>query len=99
MFRSTLLRGVLGVSVAVLSTGLAVAQGTNDEVGPRFVIYDDAHTKTFVPSGWMPDGRGLAQDTRCTDTPHSGKSCVRTKSRPSATRDGWAGIAWLLDGR
>jgi hypothetical protein len=76
--------------------GWVYAVHLDDEVGPRLVLYDEGHRAGFVPSGWMPDGRGLAQNVHCEDSPHSGKYCVRTAYR--AADNPWAGIAWLLDG-
>jgi exo-beta-1,3-glucanase (GH17 family) len=79
-----------------LSAGASAAQpGTADEAGPRYYVYDDKPAD-YIPSGWMPDGRGLAQEVRCEDDPHAGKFFVRSQYRPQDNV--WAGIGWELDG-
>lgn len=66
------------------------------EAGPPYYVYADKPAD-FIPTGWMPDGRGLAQEVRCEDGPHAGKYCVRSQYRPQ--ENSWAGIGWELDGQ
>lgn len=105
--RRDLLMAVGGGALVATGHSLALPQGngarsaaapdpTGDEVGPRYYIYDDKPAE-FVPSGLMPDGRGVAQNVHCDENPRRGKYCVRTTHRPAD--NSWAGVAWLLDGQ
>jgi exo-beta-1,3-glucanase (GH17 family) len=67
-----------------------------DEAGERFYLYDDS-SATFLPSGFVPDGRAVTLDTRCPQRPHRGESCLRMTYNPAESP--WAGVVFLLDGR
>ena len=58
-----------------------------------FIVYDEAGrgSPTYMPSGYMGNVAAIKMDERCTDTPHSGKTCLQV--RYTAT-DNWGGVAW-----
>jgi exo-beta-1,3-glucanase (GH17 family) len=78
------------------TAGERAAATDADEAGPRYYLFDD-QSADYHPAGWMPDGRGLAQNERCDESPHSGRYCVRHLYKPGDAT--WAGIGWELDGR
>ena len=69
----------------------------HDELGERIYVYDDGEQSTkFIPSGWMPDGQGVAQNTQETDMPHQGEYFIRASCQLSVKQ--WVGVYFLLDG-
>jgi len=65
-----------------------------DEVaGTRFLLFGDRLETEWIPGGFMPDGRGLGQDTNCKDDPHGGKYCIRVKYK--LADNSWVGVGWL----
>ena len=71
---------------------------------PLFVYSDAADTANcFIPSGWMGEFADSSYfeekdpkdifDEECTETPFSGRTCIRISYIPSNTT-GWAGIYW-----
>lgn len=70
----------------------------NDEIGERLYIYKDENVPGgFIPSGWMPGGDGIAQNTAERDNPHSGQHCLRLYCQLS--EQPWLGIYFLLEGK
>jgi hypothetical protein len=68
-----------------------------DRIAYPFYIFKDANAGVNhgVPSGWMGDFRDLTLDIACADTPHSGKTCMKTVYTAEGSRfANWAGIAW-----
>jgi hypothetical protein len=54
-------------------------------------VYEDTRHAAWVPSGWMGTIDDLAMDPGCTESPHSGATCLKfTYSHPGM----WAGVAW-----
>lgn len=71
---------------------------SSDELGKRYYIYRDANSPgMFIPSGVMPDGNGVHQNTAEMDSPHSGKHCIRNKCELSMQP--WVGVYFLLSGK
>lgn len=69
-----------------------------DEIGVRYYVYKDADLPgLFVPSGVMPDGAGVLQDTASMFSPRSGTHCIRTSCQLSAKP--WVGVYFLLSGK
>ena len=96
------LSGSMAMAVFALTTATGVCAPAKkppppDEIGDRVYIYeDDGSPGKFIPSGWMPDGDGITQNTSETDTPHSGKHCLRLHCQLS--KKPWVGIYFLLKG-
>ena len=67
-----------------------------DEAGERVYIYKDHGLPgDFIPAGYMPDGRGLSQNTSQTDSPHTKPHCIR--SFVGFSDSPWVGMYFLLD--
>lgn len=66
---------------------------TGGSVSLPLVLYDEAGRKDppYIPSGWMGNTKALKFDERCTNNPHSGKTCIRIDYTAA---DQWAAIAW-----
>jgi hypothetical protein len=81
--------------------GSAFAGVTVKEVGPEeatpkatplLVIYGDNATRMpYLPSGWMGNNGAIGFDEHCTESPHSGTTCIKVEYKAP---DGWAGIVW-----
>jgi len=57
---------------------------------PR-TVYADGRRGLWAPSGWMGNFDALTVDPVCTESPHSGPTCLEvTYSSP----DGWVGVVW-----
>ena len=62
-----------------------------------FYVYDDfmSPKNHFAPSGWMGDFGDLKLDQACSDSPKSGKSCIKiTYTGEMKQGAGWTGIFW-----
>jgi hypothetical protein len=75
--------------------GEAAAAEPRDEV-KTYTIFDE-RVLDFHPSGWMPDGKGIAQSTSYKVKPHSGKVCYQGRYKLDANP--WVGVSFLLDGK
>ncbi|MCP3867947.1 MAG: hypothetical protein GY703_07610 [Gammaproteobacteria bacterium] len=54
-------------------------------------VYEDGKPAPWLPSGWMGTTDSIVMDTECTNSPYSGKTCLKfTYSHPGM----WAGVAW-----
>ncbi|NQV86435.1 MAG: hypothetical protein HQ492_05095 [Woeseiaceae bacterium] len=88
--------------VVVAANGAVFAdEGKNEpdnEIGRRVYVYsNDRESSIFIPSGWMPDGEGIAQNVAETDHPHEGKYFQRLSCQLSSKP--WVGVYHLLDGK
>ncbi|HLK59370.1 MAG TPA: hypothetical protein VKU00_22610, partial [Chthonomonadaceae bacterium] len=56
-------------------------------------LYDEAGRADppYLPTGWMGNIKALKLDAECTETPHSGKTCLRIDYQE---KEGWGGIVW-----
>jgi hypothetical protein len=68
-----------------------------DEVGPRYVVYEERSVEDYPPAMHMPDAVGIAQDTKYRENPHSGSVCYM--GRYQLDRRPWVATAFTLDGR
>jgi len=57
------------------------------------VVYDegDRADPTYFPSGYMGNIASIKVNERCTDNPHSGKTCMRVDYE---AKDNWGGVVW-----
>lgn len=54
-------------------------------------VYEDGEASPWAPSGWMGTHVALTMDAECTDSPHSGPTCLQfTYDEPGM----WVGVAW-----
>lgn len=54
-------------------------------------LYADGKPSPWVPSGWMGTTDALSMDSECTDSPRSGKTCLKfSYDEPGM----WVGVAW-----
>jgi len=54
-------------------------------------VYEDGKSGPWAPSGWMGTRDALTMDAACTESPHSGRTCLRfTYDEPGM----WVGVAW-----
>ena len=57
-----------------------------------YTVYGDGVTDSaYVPSGYMGNHAAIQADPKCTDTPHSGDTCMKWTY---AANDNWAGVMW-----
>lgn len=57
-----------------------------------FVLYgDDSSQTTYAPSGYMGNTAAVSMELACTETPHTGKTCI--KAEYTSTKD-WGGVLW-----
>ena len=57
-----------------------------------FAVYKDGANSPWIPSGYMgSDLSKFSVDTKCTDNPHSGETCMKVKWTDGG---GWAGLNW-----
>ena len=55
-------------------------------------VYKDCADSPWIPSGYMgSDLSKFSVDTKCTDNPHSGETCMKVKWTDGG---GWAGLNW-----
>ena len=62
-----------------------------------FKVYTDrwATDNHFIPSGWMGDHGDIKFNDSWTDSPHSGKTCIKITYSGKVTQGaGWIGIYW-----
>ena len=62
-----------------------------------FYVYDDfmSQKNHFAPSGWMGDYGDLNLNQSCSESPKSGKACIKISySAKMAQNAGWTGIFW-----
>ncbi len=56
------------------------------------IVYAEADSpQTFIPAGWMGDTKAIKLEPKCSDSPHSGKTCLRCDF---AATKGWGGVVW-----
>lgn len=63
-----------------------------------FYVYSDSGSidNHFIPSGWMGDYSDIKYIGASTDSPYSGKSCIKIIYNNNITQGArWAGIYWL----
>jgi len=64
----------------------------------RFRVYSDAGAagNHFVPSAWYNGSGNMWMDEACTESPHSGETCVKITWDGLAGDDGWKwnGVGW-----
>lgn len=78
-------------NIALHAKGMETFQGGQKASLP-LVVYDEGDRPgPFTPSGWMGDTKALKLDPASTDSPHSGKTCLRIDFTQSS---GWGAIAW-----
>jgi len=54
-------------------------------------VYADGAASLWAPSGWMGTYDALMMDAECTESPHSGETCLEfTYDEPGM----WVGVAW-----
>jgi exo-beta-1,3-glucanase (GH17 family) len=69
-----------------------------DEIGERVYVYRNNNDPVgFIPSGWMPDGRGIAQNTAVKESPHSAPDHLRLHCRLSEKP--FVGVYFLHEGQ
>jgi hypothetical protein len=59
-----------------------------------FVVYDEADRKqkaAYIASGYMGNTGAIKMDDACTETPHTGKTCIKVQY---TARDNWGGVVW-----
>jgi Glycosyl hydrolases family 2, TIM barrel domain len=58
-----------------------------------FVVFDegDRNDAAYVPSGYMGTTTAIKVNERCTDNPHSGKTCMQVLY---TAKDNWGGVVW-----
>ena len=55
-------------------------------------VFRDGPTTPWIPSGWMGSNVSkLSIDEKCTESPHSGPTCMKVKWTDAG---GWAGLNW-----
>ena len=62
-----------------------------------FYVYDDfmSQNNHFAPSGWMGDFGDIKLDQSCSESPKTGKNCIKiTYTAEMKQGAGWAGIFW-----
>ena len=62
-----------------------------------FYVYDDfmSQKNHFAPSGWMGDFGDLKLDQACSESPKTGKTCIKiTYTAEMKQAAGWTGIFW-----
>jgi len=62
-----------------------------------FNVYIDGDSRKnhFAPSGWMGDYSDIRFNIVWTESPHSGKSCMKISYNAKMTQNaGWAGMYW-----
>ena len=82
---------------ASADTNKAAASEKKSSSFESFYIYDDfmSQKNHFAPSGWMGDFGDLKIDQSCSESPKSGKTCIKiTYSAEMKQAAGWAGIFW-----
>ncbi len=58
---------------------------------PHVVYADGAASSVYVPSGYMGNAAAVSMQPDCTDQPHSGKTCLKTRYDSGAS---WGGVLW-----
>jgi hypothetical protein len=92
---TTVLLGLVGITLFAAPTK-PLERRLPDEIGARVYVYEnDASPGRFIPSGWMPDGQGISQNTKETDSPHTKPHYIRLGAEFSNSP--WVGIYFLLD--
>jgi hypothetical protein len=89
----TLAEAPIGKLVAPPATSTADIVPPGKPTTLPLVIYTDDGTKSvYSMSGWMGNNKFYSMDTKSTDNPHSGKTCVRIQyTEPTE----FGGVAWL----
>ncbi len=83
---------VAGAALAMTPEEKAAAQAKPTKL--PFAIYSEAtQAMPWNPTGFMPAtiGTTLTLDAKCTDNPHSGKTCIKVSY---GANGGWGGIVW-----
>ncbi len=58
---------------------------------PLVVYSEGTNDQAYIPAGWMGDTKSMKVEPSWTDSPHSGKTCMRC----DFTADkGWGGVVW-----
>jgi hypothetical protein len=84
--------GAAVTNVPLFVNGKAAPQYGSKAVLP-LMLYDEADRANppYAPSGWMGSTNSLKLDDRCTENPHSGKTCLRIDF---SAVEGWGAVAW-----
>ena len=78
-------------------TNKAAASKNASSSFESFYVYDDfmSQKNHFAPSGWMGDYGDLKLDQSCSDSPKTGKNCIKISySAEMSQGAGWSGIFW-----
>ena len=62
-----------------------------------FAVYTDynARTNHFIPSGWMGDYGAVKIEPASTESPYSGRTCIKLTYTGEPTQGaGWVGVFW-----
>lgn len=63
-------------------------------------VYEEAENATsylWQPSGWMPDGQGIALNANFEENCHESKTCIEIGFNISQQPQGWGGVYWLAN--
>lgn len=76
-----------------LHVGAPIMLKTKMPVSPLpYVVYGDgAPASVFVPSGYMGNAAAVSMDPKCTDNPHTGRTCLKAEYQSGAS---WGGVLW-----
>ena len=84
-----------GAAVANLSLQVAapmkITKAMPAKPLPYIVFADDAKPSVYVPSGYMGNAASIAVDEKCTDSPRSGRTCMKAEYKSGAA---WGGVLW-----
>jgi hypothetical protein len=97
--RREVLQWLMISTLMMVEPGRIHAQGAgrpSDEVGPRYVVYEEKAVDDYPPAMHMPDAAGIAQDTKFRENPHSGSVCYMGRYR--IDRRPYGAVAFNLDG-
>ena len=64
---------------------------------PVYEEAENAPSYLWQPSGWMPDGQGIALNANFEENCHEGKTCIEIGFNVTQQPQGWGGVYWLAN--